>query len=141
MIIADIASNLAEGRTPLVLTARTSHVEILAEECRKICPNMIKLVGNDSSKAKRETLTALGSIPNNEPLVVVDSGKYIGECFDLPRLDPLMVALPVSWKGLITQYTGRLHRYFPGKKEVRIYDYVDLRFPVCKKIYSKRLHG
>ena len=141
LIIEDIAANLAEGRTPLVLTARTSHVEILAEECRKICPNVIKLVGNDSSKAKRETLAIPGAIPNDAQLVVVATGKYIGEGFDLPRLDTLMLALPVSWKGLIAQYTGRLHRVFPGKKEVRIYDYVDLRFTVCEKMYRKRLQG
>ena len=141
LIIEDIAANLAEGRTPLVLTARTSHINMLVEECRKICLNVIKLVGKDSAKAKREALEALGAIPDDAPLVVVATGKYVGEGFDLPRLDTLMLALPVSWKGLIAQYTGRLHRDFPGKKEVRIYDYVDLRFPVCEKMYRKRLHG
>ncbi|MCH5218573.1 MAG: DEAD/DEAH box helicase family protein [Muribaculaceae bacterium] len=141
LIIEDIAYNLAEGRTPLVLTARTSHVNILEEECLKICPNVIRLVGNDSAKAKREALATLVSIPNDAPLVVVATGKYVGEGFDLPRLDTLMLALPVSWKGLIAQYTGRLHRDFPGKKEVRIYDYVDLRFPICENMYRKRLQG
>ena len=141
LIVEDVAANLAEGRTPLVLTARTSHVDILVEECRKICPNVIRLVGNDSPKAKREALAALGAIPNDGPLVVVATGKYVGEGFDLPRLDTLMLELPVSWKGLIAQYTGRLHRDYPGKKEVRIYDYVDLRFPVCEKMYRKRVHG
>lgn len=141
LIIGDIAANLGEGRTPLVLTTRTSHVDILVEECRKICHNVIKLVGNESPKAKRETLAALGAIANDAPLVVVATGRYIGEGFDLPRLDTLMLALPVSWKGLIAQYTGRLHRDYPGKKEVRIYDYVDLRFPYCEKMYGKRLYG
>ena len=141
LIIEDIAANLTEGRTPLVLTARTSHVDILVEECRKICTNVIRLVGNDPPKTKREALATLGSVPNDASLVVVATGKYVGEGFDLPRLDTLMLALPVSWKGLIAQYTGRLHRDFPGKKEVRIYDYVDLRFPVCEKMYRKRLHG
>ena len=141
LIIEDIAANLAEGRTPLVLTAWTSHVDILVEECREICHNVIRLVGNDTPKAKREALAALRAVPNDAPVVVVATGKYVGEGFDLPRLDTLMLALPVSWKGLIAQYTGRLHRNFPGKKEVRIYDYVDLRFPVCEKMYRKRLHG
>lgn len=74
-------------------------------------------------------------------MVVVATGKYVGEGFDLPRLDTLMLALPVSWKGLIAQYTGRLHRDYPGKKEVRIYDYIDLRVPICDSMYKKRLHG
>lgn len=116
-------------------------MDYLAEECRKICPNVIRLVGNDSAKAKRQEMERLKSIPNTEPLVVVATGKYVGEGFDLPRLDTLMLALPVSWKGLIAQYTGRLHRDHHGKSEVRIYDYIDLRVPICDSMYKKRLHG
>lgn len=140
-ILDDIASNLAEGRTPIILTARTAHVDMLAEECRKICPNVIRLVGNDSAKAKREVMEQLSLVPADEPLVVVATGKYVGEGFDLPRLDTLMLALPVSWKGLIAQYTGRLHRNYAGKTETRIYDYIDLRVPICDSMYRKRLHG
>ena len=92
LIIADVASNLAEGRTPLILTARTAHVDLLAEQCRKICPNVIRLVGNDSAKAKREVMLHLSRVPAHEPLVVVATGKYVSEGFDLPRLDTLMLA-------------------------------------------------
>lgn len=140
-ILDDIASNLAEGRTPIILTARTAHVDLLAEECRKICPNVIRLVGNDSAKAKREVMEQLSLVPVDAPLVVVATGKYVGEGFDLPRLDTLMLTLPISWKGLIAQYTGRLHRNYPDKTETRIYDYIDLRVPICDSMYRKRLHG
>ena len=141
LILDDIASNLAEGRTPIILTARTAHVDLLAEECRQICPNVFRLVGNDSAKTKREVMEQLSLVPADEPLVVVATGKYVGEGFDLPRLDTLMLALPVSWKGVIAQYTGRLHRNYPGKSETRIYDYIDLRVPICDSMYRKRLHG
>lgn len=141
LILDDVAVNLAEGRTPIILTARTAHVDILTEQCRKICPNVIRLVGNDSAKFKREVMSRMNDIPANEPLVVVATGKYVGEGFDLPRLDTLMLAMPVSWKGLIAQYTGRLHRNYPGKAETRIYDYIDLRVPVCDSMYRKRLQG
>ncbi len=141
LIINDVATAIAEGRSPIILTARTSHVDLLTDECRKICPNVIRLVGNDSAKVKRETMAQLAAVPEKDPLVVVATGKYVGEGFDLPRLDSLMLALPVSWKGLIAQYTGRLHRDYPGKTEARIYDYVDLRVPVCDSMYRKRLHG
>ncbi len=141
LILDDVASNLAEGRTPIILTARTAHVDILTKQCRKICPNVIRLVGNDSAKAKREVMSRLNDIPANELLIIVATGKYVGEGFDLPRLDTLMLALPVSWKGLIAQYTGRLHRNYPGKNETRIYDYIDLRVPVCDSMYRKRLQG
>lgn len=141
LIIDDVAANLAEGRTPIILTARTAHVDLFAEKCRKICPNVIRLVGNDSAKAKREVMEQLRLVPADKPLVVVATGKYVGEGFDLPRLDTLMLALPVSWKGLIAQYTGRLHRNYPGKTETRIYDYIDLRVSICDSMYRKRLHG
>lgn len=141
LIIDDVAANLAEGRIPIILTARTDHVDLLTEQCRKICPNVIRLVGNDSAKVKREVMSKLNAISADEPLVVVATGKYVGEGFDLPRLDTLMLALPVSRKGLIAQYTGRLHRNYPGKTETRIYDYIDLHVPICGSMYRKRLHG
>ena len=141
LITDDVSANLAEGRTPIILTARTAHVDLLTEQCRIICPNVIRLVGNDSAKVKREVMSKLSAISADEPLVVVATGKYVGEGFDLPRLDTLMLALPVSWKGLIAQYTGRLHRNYFGKTETRIYDYIDLRVPVCDSMYRKRLHG
>lgn len=141
LILDDVSANLAEGRTPIILTARTAHVDLLTEQCRIICPNVIRLVGNDSAKVKREVMSKLSAISADEPLVVVATGKYVGEGFDLPRLDTLMLALPVSWKGLIAQYTGRLHRNYFGKTETRIYDYIDLRVPVCDSMYRKRLHG
>lgn len=141
LIIDDVKEVLDEGRSPIILTGLTSHVDYLTGECRKICPNVIRLVGNDSAKVKRQEMERLKSIPDTEPLVVVATGKYVGEGFDLPRLDTLMLALPVSWKGLIAQYTGRLHRDHPGKSDVRIYDYIDLRVPICDSMYKKRLHG
>lgn len=138
-ILEDIKTVLAEGRSPIALTARTAHVDILYELCKTVCPNVIRLVGKDSAKVKREVMAQLAAVPPAEPLVVVATGKYVGEGFDLPRLDTLMLALPVSWKVTIAQYAGRLHRDYPGKTEVRIYDYIDLRVPLCESMYRKRL--
>jgi phosphatidylserine/phosphatidylglycerophosphate/cardiolipin synthase-like enzyme len=83
----------------------------------------------------------LQSIPANEPLVIVATGKYVGEGFDFPRLDTLMLAIPVSWKGIVAQYAGRLHRNYPNKHEVRIYDYVDIHVPLCELMYRRRMKG
>ena len=141
MIIDDVKDALSKGRSPIILTARTSHVDLLVSKCKEICPNVIRLVGNDSAKIKRETIERLSEIPDSEPLVVVATGKYVGEGFNLPRLDTLMLALPVSWKGLIAQYAGRLHRDYDGKEEVCIYDYIDLRLPICDSMYRKRMQG
>ncbi len=83
----------------------------------------------------------LQNLPSSEPLVIFATGKYVGEGFDYPRLDTLFLALPISWKGIIAQYAGRLHREYPGKKEVRIYDYIDIHVSMCDIMYKRRLRG
>lgn len=94
-----------------------------------------------SAKEKRMAMEKLENIPASDTLVIVATGKYIGEGFDYPRLDTLLLALPISWKGNIAQYAGRLHRDYDGKNEVRIYDYIDIRIPLCDSMYRKRLRG
>ena len=83
----------------------------------------------------------LQSIPLSEPLIIVATGKYVGEGFDYARLDTLFLVSPVAWKGIVAQYAGRLHREFEGKQDVQIYDYIDIRVPVCESMYRKRLKG
>ena len=141
LIIDDVRQVLAEGRTPLVLSTRTSHVNLLAQMLAPIVTHVVKLIGAVSAKDKRLALQKLKEIPPTEPLVIVATGKYIGEGFDYPRLDTLFLAMPISWKGNIAQYAGRLHRDFDGKQEVQIYDYIDIHVPLCDSMYRKRLKG
>ena len=141
LIVEDVLNVVAAGRTPIILTARTSHVELLAEMLKQHVANIIQLTGEGTAKNKRETLQKLQDIPKDAPLVIVATGKYVGEGFDYPRLDTLLLALPISWKGLVAQYAGRLHRENEGKKDVRIYDYIDIHEPVCENMYRKRLKG
>lgn len=141
LIVKDICKVVDSGRTPIILTNRTSHVALLAEELRNTIPNVITLTGSGTTKDKRDALLRLQAISPSEPLVIVATGKYVGEGFDYPRLDTLFLALPISWKGLVAQYAGRLHRENEGKKDVRIYDYIDIHEPVCDSMYRKRLKG
>ena len=141
LIIEDVKKEIAEGRTPIILTNLTSHVRILAELLLPHATHVVSLVGADSVKEKRIAMENLGNIPASESLVIVATGKYIGEGFDYPRLDTLFLTLPISWKGNIAQYAGRLHRDYEGKNEVRIYDYIDIRVPICDSMYRKRLRG
>lgn len=141
LITDDVCDALEAGRSPIVLTNLTAHVETLANTLTTHCKHVVTLVGSESAKEKRQKMEYLQNIPPSEPLVIVATGKYVGEGFDYPRLDTLFLALPVSWKGIIAQYAGRLHREYPGKKEVRIYDYIDIRVPVCDVMYKRRLRG
>jgi superfamily II DNA or RNA helicase len=90
---------------------------------------------------RREVTAQLASIRENEPRLVLATGRYIGEGFDDARLDTLFLTMPVSWKGTLVQYAGRLHRLHPGKTEVRIYDYVDRQVPLFQRMFEKRLRG
>lgn len=90
---------------------------------------------------RRVAAATLAAIPDDEPRLVIATGRYIGEGFDDARLDTLFLAMPVSWKGTLVQYAGRLHRPHPGKTEVRIYDYVDREVPMLARMFEKRLRG
>ena len=94
-----------------------------------------------SAKRRREDLNRLAAISDNEERLILATGRYIGEGFDDARLDTLFLALPVSWKGTLIQYAGRLHRLHPDKTEVRIYDYVDSGVPMLARMFERRLRG
>lgn len=139
MIVQDIVTAIREGRNPIVLTERREHVLLLSDLLSSHCKNIIRLIGSASAKERRETIERLMSISDNEQLVIVATGKYVGEGFDFPRLDTLFLALPIAWKGKVAQYAGRLHRNYPGKNEVQIYDYADIHISVLERMYQKRV--
>lgn len=141
MIADDVKNAVADGRTPLVLSDRVEHLEQLKELLSACAKNVFIITGRGTQKQKRDTLEKLHAIPKTDALIILATGKYAGEGFDYPRIDTLMLAMPFSWKGTLSQYCGRLHRNFTGKEEVVIYDYVDFRIPVFDKMYQNRLKG
>jgi hypothetical protein len=104
-------------------------------------PDVISLTGGMGTRQTREILTKIAETPTGKQLTLVATGKYIGEGFDEPRLDTLFLAMPISWKGTLQQYAGRLHRLCENKNEVQIYDYVDIHVRMLEKMYHKRLTG
>jgi len=141
LIVQDVVAAVEQGRNPIVLTERTEHVKTLAERLRPHVKNVIPMIGGTGRKQSREVLQAVAEIPPNESFALIATGRYVGEGFDMPRLDTLFLAMPVSWKGTVQQYAGRLHRLFEGKREVQIYDYVDVRVAMLERMYQKRLKG
>lgn len=141
LIVSDVSDALKRGRTPIVLTQRAAHVVNLSEKIAAFCPNVIQLTGQASVKARREEMERLHSIPTGTPFVVVATGKYVGEGFDEPRLDTLFLVAPISWHGTLQQYAGRLHREYPGKQSVMVYDYVDIHIKMLESMYHKRVTG
>jgi len=139
-IVADIRQAVREGHTPLVLTNRTDHLERLAGGLSEI-QHVFILKGGMRKKERHATVEKLGLIPDGEPRVLLATGSYIGEGFDDSRLDTLFLTMPISWRGTLQQYVGRLHRIHHGKKVVRVFDYVDAQVPMLGRMYEKRLKG
>ncbi|WP_414838595.1 DEAD/DEAH box helicase family protein [Carnobacterium sp. TMP28] len=138
-IIEDIVDCYKEGRNSIILTERVSHVEALENNLIKTIPDVIAITGAMSKKKRTEKMKRIKEAPLDKPLTIISTGKYIGEGFDEPRLDTLFLAMPISFKGRVQQYAGRLHRLYDGKVEVRIYDYCDIHVPVLERMYQKRL--
>ncbi len=141
MILDDVIRALEDGRSPILLTERRDHLESFAARLQGVARHLVVLQGGTGAKAQRAVWAQLAAIPANEERLVLATGRYIGEGFDDARLDTLFLALPVSWKGTLVQYTGRLHRLHPGKSEVRIFDYVDSAVPMLLRMFEKRLRG
>ena len=141
LILDDVVQTIQEGRSPILLTERRDHLEHLAIRLRPFVRHLVVLQGGMTPSERREATAQLAGIPEDEPRLVLATGRYIGEGFDDARLDTLFLTMPVSWKGTLVQYAGRLHRLHPGKTEVRIYDYVDREVPLFHRMFEKRLRG
>jgi superfamily II DNA or RNA helicase len=139
MIFDDILNSLENKRSPIVLTERKEHLELLKQKLEKFVKHIIVLHGGMRAGTRKEMISKLESIPDTEERLILATGQYIGEGFDDPRLDTLFIAMPFSFKGKMVQYAGRLHRLYQRKTEVRIYDYVDENIPVLMKMYKRRL--
>jgi superfamily II DNA or RNA helicase len=141
LIVADVLSAVAAGRSPLVLTERTEHRDLLATMLAASVGNVFVMSGGMGAKKRRALAEALASLAPEAARLIIATGRCVGEGFDDARLDTLFLALPVAWRGTLQQYAGRLHREHIGKDDVIIYDYVDERLPVLLRMYHKRLVG
>ena len=141
MICEDVLAAIAAGRTPVILTERTNHLEILASALRPHLAHVITLQGGMGRKLLTAALDQLASVPAGQPRVLLATGRFLGEGFDDPRLDTLFLTMPVSWRGTIAQYAGRLHRLHDGKKLVQVYDYADLNVPMLSRMFDRRCQG
>lgn len=121
-IIYDILEALRQQRSPILLTERKQHLEILQERLRDLVEHIVVLHGGRSAKERRAVQEQLESIPESEERLLLATGRFISEGFDDARLDTLFLALPVAWKGTLVQYARRLHRTHPSKREVRVAD-------------------
>ena len=140
MIVDDVQAALKEGRSPVVITERKEHLAWLAEQFRNV-QNLFVMQGGMRRKALVEIQNAFAAVPQNEPRLLLATGRFLGEGFDDPRLDTLFLTMPISWRGTLAQYAGRLHRLYDRKSEVVIYDYADTRIPMTARMFERRKAG
>jgi len=141
LIVADVLAAVAAGRSPLVLTERTEHRDVLAAALGESAATVFTMSGGMGAKKRRAIAEAMAALPPEAPRVIVATGRCVGEGFDDARLDTLFLAMPIAWRGTLQQYAGRLHREHAGKADVIIYDHVDDGVPVLARMHLKRLAG
>ena len=141
LIVADVLRTVSEGRSPVVLTERREHLQRLSDALQGKVKHVVVLRGGLGRKQLAALQSCLLGIPENEPRVLLATGRYLGEGFDDARLDTLFLVMPISWRGRIAQYAGRLHRRHSGKHEVRILDYADLNVRMLARMFDRRCRG
>jgi superfamily II DNA or RNA helicase len=136
-----IAETFQHGRKILALTERTEHIDLIRTALAEEIPELFVLHGRMSKKQRTALITMLNALPPDAPRVLLSTGKLVGEGFDHPPLDTLILTMPVSWKGTLQQYAGRLHRKHVNKTDVRIIDFVDTGHPALLRMWSARQRG
>jgi len=138
-VLDDTRKCVKEGRTPVILTKYKEQAKYLYDHLQKDADYVFLLYGDNSDKENLDVRRRLKEVPVNRSLILVATGQKIGEGFDYPRLDTLMLAAPVSFSGRLEQYIGRLNRDYTGKEEVIVYDYIDSHIRILDNMYAKRL--
>ena len=140
LVFDDVLRSLESGRSPIVLTERKDHLDHLHKRFSSFVKHLAVLRGGLSAADRRRAASALQA-PDDEERLVLATGRYIGEGFDDARLDTLFLTMPISWKGTLAQYVGRLHRRREGKTDVQVIDYIDETVPILARMAAKRRAG
>jgi len=141
MIVKSIKQSVDDNKSVMVLTERKEHIELLAEMMADKRIKVVELHGGISTKQRQERIALLSNeLSNDEPTVILATGKYVGEGFDLPHLDTLYITLPIAWKGILAQYAGRIQREWNNKTVIQVYDFID-DFPTLQRMWKKREKG
>ncbi len=141
LIADEILNAFHQGHKILVLSERTAHLSHLEQLLKEELSELPVLHGRLSKRQRTKTMTLLEQLPPNAPRVILASGKLVGEGFDHPPLDTLFLTMPLSWKGTLQQYAGRLHRSHANKEIVHIHDYIDSGYPQLERMWRKRITG
>ena len=140
-IVSDVIDCVKQGRTPVVMTKYKEHAQKLYDMLQGVADHVFLLQGGKSLKERAAIREQMAAVRADESLVLVAIGQYVGEGFNYPRLDTMLLAMPISFEGNVEQHAGRLNRDYEGKKDAIIFDYIDQHVPTLKRMYYKRLRA
>ena len=140
-IAAEVRQAFDQDRKVQVLTEPTEHLEAMRAALGFEVPLPFVLHGQMSRKHRAMLIAELDALPPDSPSILMATGKFVGEGFDHPPLDTMVLAMPVSWRGTLQQYAGRLHREHASKASVRIIGFVDTGDPALMRMWDKRQRG
>ena len=138
-ITEDVLAATRQGRRCLILSERKEHCRLLND--RLVAQGLTPFIvdGDIKKQAREAVLDKVRSLPRDQDLVLIATGQYLGEGFDCPQVDTLFLTFPVSFKGKLIQYLGRIMRPYPGKTTTCVYDYADVNTSVLRHMYLRRL--
>ncbi len=139
LIVEDVKKAYNENKNIMILTDRIEHIKIFEEKVKLFCDNIFVINGQMKMTEKNKFHEDIKKTPKG--FIIISTGKYVGEGFDNEYLNCLFLTMPFKWDGTLAQYVGRLHRNSVDKKEVHVYDYVDLKISIFSKMFNKRLKG
>ena len=115
------------------------HAKLLYDHLQQTANHVFLMYGDQTAKQNQEVREHMRAVRTDESMILVATGQKIGEGFDFPRFDTLMLAAPVKFEGRLMQYIGRLTRSYEGKTDIVVYDYVDSHIRIFDKQYRHRL--
>ena len=140
-IVSDTIDCVKRGRTPVVMTKYKEHAQKLYDMLQGSADHVFLLQGGKSLKERAAIREDMAAVRADESIILVAIGQYVGEGFNYPRLDTMLLAMPISFEGNVEQHAGRLNRDYEGKKDAIIFDYIDQHVPALKRMYYKRLRA
>jgi len=122
-----------KNRKIIIISERIEHLNILYHGLKSKNITSTLLYGGMGTKIQRQALEDAHSAN-----IILSTSGYIGEGIDFAHLDTIVFTMPISYKGRIIQYLGRVGRR--GQKCLAI-DFVDENVPMLKASFKKRLKG
>tara|TARA_Y100001935_G_C17300648_1_gene508989 strand:- start:852 stop:2864 length:2013 start_codon:yes stop_codon:yes gene_type:complete len=143
IIVGDLVTSLKDGRFPLLVTDRKEHLVNLSQAIKGCEGGKYKgfvLMGELNKTERKSIFSEIEKcVSDRSPFYILSTGSFIGEGIDIPILDTLILGMPISFKGRMKQYSGRIHRSFEGKESAIIYDYLDPNTGITISMFKKRI--